>query len=226
MLMLLPMALQPTRDASRMQPRNCDPGGCERGRHRMRKVRRKCLLLHPATPYYPSPRGKFHTRGNMWSCTAGRCECCGPAGVAWSLCLCAVRKVTARFPTPAPNRHTSPPPRPMQPRLQHVNLPGPLKGGARCLLGAHDADAVLYLVGRAPCLIGGVLFCFLDLNHGVGAAPGQLGLALGVLGHVGCHHAAVFASRAHRANPVRRGRRARRVEHLVVVAFRFLFICT
>ena len=32
---------------------------------------RKCLLLHPATPYYPSPRGKFHTRGNIWSFTVG-----------------------------------------------------------------------------------------------------------------------------------------------------------
>ena len=32
---------------------------------------RKCLLLHPATPYYPSPRGKSHTRGNIGSCTVG-----------------------------------------------------------------------------------------------------------------------------------------------------------
>ena len=32
---------------------------------------RKCLLLHPATPYYPSPRGKFHTRGNIWCFTVG-----------------------------------------------------------------------------------------------------------------------------------------------------------
>ena len=32
---------------------------------------RKCLLLHPATPCYPSPRGKFHTRSNIWSFTVG-----------------------------------------------------------------------------------------------------------------------------------------------------------
>ena len=31
----------------------------------------KCQLLHPATPYYPFPRGKFHTRGNIWSFTVG-----------------------------------------------------------------------------------------------------------------------------------------------------------
>ena len=31
----------------------------------------KCLLLHPATPYQPSPRGKFHARGNMWSFAVG-----------------------------------------------------------------------------------------------------------------------------------------------------------
>ena len=29
------------------------------------QVQRKRQLLHPATPYYPSPRGKFHTRGNI-----------------------------------------------------------------------------------------------------------------------------------------------------------------
>ena len=29
----------------------------------------KCQLLHPATPHYPFPRGKFHTRGNMWGFT-------------------------------------------------------------------------------------------------------------------------------------------------------------
>ena len=34
-------------------------------------VLRKCQLLHPATPYYPFPRGKFHTRGNIWSFTVG-----------------------------------------------------------------------------------------------------------------------------------------------------------
>ena len=32
---------------------------------------RKCQLLHPATPYYPFPRGKFHTRGNIWGFTMG-----------------------------------------------------------------------------------------------------------------------------------------------------------
>ena len=32
---------------------------------------RKCLLLHPATPYYTCPRGKLHTRGNIWSFTVG-----------------------------------------------------------------------------------------------------------------------------------------------------------
>ena len=31
----------------------------------------KFQLLHPATPYYPFPRGKFHTRGNIWSFTVG-----------------------------------------------------------------------------------------------------------------------------------------------------------
>ena len=46
----------------------------------------KCQLLHPATPYYPFPRGKFHTRGNIWSFTVGWHECCDPAGVAGSLC--------------------------------------------------------------------------------------------------------------------------------------------
>jgi len=45
----------------------------------------KCQLLHPATPYYPSPRGKFHTRGNIWSFAVGWHECRDPAGVAGSL---------------------------------------------------------------------------------------------------------------------------------------------
>ena len=31
----------------------------------------KCQLLHPAPPYYPFPRGKFHTRSNIWSLTVG-----------------------------------------------------------------------------------------------------------------------------------------------------------
>ena len=47
---------------------------------------RKCLLLHPATPYYPFPRGKFHTGGNVWSFTVGWHECCDPARSAGSLC--------------------------------------------------------------------------------------------------------------------------------------------
>ena len=32
---------------------------------------RKCQLLHPATPYYPFPRGNIHTMGNIWSFTVG-----------------------------------------------------------------------------------------------------------------------------------------------------------
>ena len=32
---------------------------------------RKCQLLHPATPYYPFPREKFHTRGSTWGFTVG-----------------------------------------------------------------------------------------------------------------------------------------------------------
>ena len=31
--------------------------------------------LHLATPYYPLPRGKFHTRGNVWGFAVG---CCTP----------------------------------------------------------------------------------------------------------------------------------------------------
>ena len=31
----------------------------------------KSQLLHPATPYYPFPRVKNHTRGNIWSFTVG-----------------------------------------------------------------------------------------------------------------------------------------------------------
>ena len=31
----------------------------------------KCQLLHPATSCYPFPRGKFHTRGNIWFFTVG-----------------------------------------------------------------------------------------------------------------------------------------------------------
>ena len=31
----------------------------------------KSQLLHPATPYYPFPRVKIHTRGNIWSFTVG-----------------------------------------------------------------------------------------------------------------------------------------------------------
>ena len=31
----------------------------------------KFQLLHPAAPYYPFPRGNFHTRGNIWSFTVG-----------------------------------------------------------------------------------------------------------------------------------------------------------
>ena len=34
-------------------------------------VLRKGQLLHPATLYYPFPRGKVHTRGNIWSLTVG-----------------------------------------------------------------------------------------------------------------------------------------------------------
>ena len=32
---------------------------------------RKCQLLHPAPPYYPCPREKFHTMGNTWDFTVG-----------------------------------------------------------------------------------------------------------------------------------------------------------
>ena len=31
----------------------------------------KFQLLPPAPPYYPFPRGKIHTRGNIWSFTVG-----------------------------------------------------------------------------------------------------------------------------------------------------------
>ena len=31
----------------------------------------KSQLLPPAPPYYPFPRGKIHTRGNIWSFTVG-----------------------------------------------------------------------------------------------------------------------------------------------------------
>ena len=31
----------------------------------------KIQLLPPAPPYYPFPRGKIHTRGNIWSFTVG-----------------------------------------------------------------------------------------------------------------------------------------------------------
>jgi len=34
------------------------------------KVNASCLLP-PAPPYYNFPRGKFHTRGNIWSFTVG-----------------------------------------------------------------------------------------------------------------------------------------------------------
>ena len=36
--------------------------------------------LPPAPPYYPIPRGKNHTRSNIWGFTVGWHECCGPAG--------------------------------------------------------------------------------------------------------------------------------------------------
>ena len=39
--------------------------------HQAGTVQGKCQLLHPATPYYPFPRGKFHTMGNIWSFTVG-----------------------------------------------------------------------------------------------------------------------------------------------------------
>ena len=32
---------------------------------------RKSQLPPPAPPYYPFPRGKIHTRGNVWSFTVG-----------------------------------------------------------------------------------------------------------------------------------------------------------
>ena len=62
---------------------------------------RKGQLLHPAAPYYPSPRGKFHTGGNTWSFTVGRHECCAPAGVAGSLCALRWWPV-ATLPHPSP----------------------------------------------------------------------------------------------------------------------------
>ena len=43
-------------------------------------------LLHPAPPYQPFPRGKRHTRGNIWSFTVGWHECCNPTGGVGALC--------------------------------------------------------------------------------------------------------------------------------------------
>ena len=43
-------------------------------------------LLPPAPPYYSFPRGKNHTRGNIWSFTVGWHECCDPTGGAGALC--------------------------------------------------------------------------------------------------------------------------------------------
>ena len=57
------------------------PSGVQRGH----AYHGKRQLLHPATPYYPSPRGNIHTMGNIWSFTVGRHECCDPTGVAGSL---------------------------------------------------------------------------------------------------------------------------------------------
>ena len=34
-------------------------------------VQGKSQLLPPVTPYYPFPRVKIHTRGNIWSFTVG-----------------------------------------------------------------------------------------------------------------------------------------------------------
>ena len=39
----------------------------------------KFQLLPPAPPYYPFPRGKIHTRGNIWGFTVVWHECCDPA---------------------------------------------------------------------------------------------------------------------------------------------------
>ena len=46
------------------------PCSHETWRH-MPGVLRKRQLLHPAPPYYPFPRGNFHTRGNIRGFTVG-----------------------------------------------------------------------------------------------------------------------------------------------------------
>ena len=46
----------------------------------------KFQLLPPAPPYYLFPRGKLHTRGNVWSFNVGWHECCDPAGGVGALC--------------------------------------------------------------------------------------------------------------------------------------------
>ena len=41
------------------------------GNNKPKKGQGECQLLHPATPYYPFPRGNFHTRGNIWGVYCG-----------------------------------------------------------------------------------------------------------------------------------------------------------
>ena len=58
------------------------PPGLQGGRGKMQ-------LLPPASPYYPIPWRKIHTRGNICSFTAGWLEICGPVGV-WGRSVIAV----------------------------------------------------------------------------------------------------------------------------------------
>ena len=66
------------RDNFESSPVDSQPAGCV--------ALHKCLLLHPATPYYPSSRGKIHTGVIYGFLLWTDHECCDPAGVAGSLC--------------------------------------------------------------------------------------------------------------------------------------------
>ena len=73
---------------------------------RVRRGARQMSAAAPCDPVLPLPQRKFHTRGDIWSFTVGRHECCDPAGVAGSLCplrrgaaaLCCQKLVVALAP--------------------------------------------------------------------------------------------------------------------------------
>ena len=82
--------------------------------HHLHMRQGKFQLLPPEPLYYPFPRGKIHTRGDIWSFTAGWYECRDPTGgVGGALQFplhCAVstpRATTGRWTVHAHTHHST-----------------------------------------------------------------------------------------------------------------------